>query len=168
MKAFALMLVLWTCGTAAAFDSELWLAKREIFTREAERLQAAFTNCQAQAEQPAEGVNVPIETFENGSVKLSVAARKAQLFLDSGLIWAEGALVRKFEEDGSESARIEAERCLVDRTTKCGWIEGAGKIVFGKTVFTGADIFFSAPEGYVLSRRKTAIETTDLKFGGAL
>jgi len=168
MKFLALALAVLTGFAALAFDAQSWLGKREVFTREAERLQAAYTNCQAKVSEPAEGVNVQIETFEDGSVKMVVSARKAQIFLDSDLIWAEGALVRKFDEEGQEAARIEAEHCLVDRSTKNGWIEGPGRLVFGKTVFTGADVFFSAPEGYVISRRQTAIETTDLKFGGAL
>lgn len=168
MKRLLLVPVLAAALAASAFDSRLWLGKREVLTREAERLHAAYTNCLAKVDQPAEGVNVPLETYENGSVKLSVAARKAQVFLDSGLIWAEGVVIRKLDEDGSELSRIEAERCVVDRATKSGWVEGVGRIIHGKTTFTGEGIYFSSPEGYVISRRKTVIETTDLKFGGAL
>ena len=94
-RALALLLLLsvpcfLTPVPSLAFNSEEWLGKRELFAREAERLRAAYTNCVARLETPAEDVTIPVETFEDGSVKVMIFAKKAQYFLDKGLVWAEG------------------------------------------------------------------------------
>ena len=149
-----------------AFNSAEWLEKREILTREAERLQAAYTNCVAHLQTPAEDVTVPVETFEDGSVKVVVAAKKAQYFLQSGLVWAEDVVVRKFKKDGSLDARIDAKNCVVDRLAKSGWAEGPATVTHGKTTFRGKGVFFSSPESYVKVFERSDIESKDLKFGG--
>ena len=149
-----------------AFDSAEWLGKRELLTREAERLMAAYTNCVATLQVPAEDVTVPVEVFEDGSLKTVVSARRAQYFLESGLVWAEGVTIRKFKSDGSVDGVIEAEHCVVDRNSKSGWAEGAAKVTHGETVFTGKGIYFSSPESYVKVFADSHIDSKDLKFGG--
>jgi len=149
-----------------AFVSSEWLGKREMLSREAERLQAAYTNCAARATDPAEGVAVPLETNPDGSVRLSIEAKKAQFFIDEGLVWAEGVSIRKTGEKGEEVSRIDAEKCVFDRNTKSGWAEGAMKLVYGKTVFSGRGVYFSSPEDYVMSFSDSSIESQDLKFAG--
>ena len=153
---------------AFAFDSEEWLGKRELFAREAERLQAAYTNCVANLETPAEDVTIPVETFDDGSVKVMIFAKKAQYFLDKGLVWAEDVTVRRFKADGRLEARIEAKNCVVDRFSKSGWAEGPAMVVHGKTTFRGTGVYFSSPEGYVKVFERTDVDSQDLKFGGAL
>ena len=157
-----------TCASlgALAFDSVEWHGKRELFAREAERLMAAYTNCVAQLQTPAEDVTVPVETFDDGSVKLMVYAKKAQYFLDSGLVWAEDVVVRKFKSDGTLDARIDAKSCLVDRFAKSGWAQGPATVVHGKTTFRGNGVYFSSPEAYVKVFSGSEIESKDLKFGG--
>ena len=154
--------------SSLAFNSEEWLGKRELFAREAERLQAAYTNCVAHLEMPAENVTVPVETFDDGSVKVMIFAKKAQYFLDSGLVWAEDVTVRRFRPDGRLEARIEAKSCVVDRFSKSGWAEGPATVVHDQTTFRGRGVYFSSSEGYVKVFEQTDVDSQDLKFGGAL
>jgi len=149
-----------------AFDSAEWLGKRELFAREAERLRGVYSNCVARLETPAEDVTVPVETHDDGSVKVLVSAKKAQYFLDSGLVWAEDVVVRKFKPDGSEDGRIEAKNCVIDRMSKNGWAEGLATVTHGKTTFRGVGVYFSSAESYVKVFESSDIDSKDLKFGG--
>ena len=151
-----------------AFNSEEWLGKRELFAREAERLRNAYTNCVANLQTPADDVTIPVETFDDGSVKVMIFAKKAQYFLDKGLVWAEGVTVRRFKSDGTLEAKIEAKNCVVDRFSKSGWAEGQASVVHGKTTFRGKGVYFSSPEAYVKVFEGADVDSQDLKFGGAL
>lgn len=165
------LLSLLTCSSlmplsSFAFNSEEWLGKRELLAREAERLRAAYSNCVARLETPAENVTVPVETFDDGSVKVVIFAEKAQYFLDSGLVWAAGVTVKKFKKDGTLDGRIDASNCVVDRFSKSGWAEGPATVVHGKTTFKGRGVYFSSPESYVKVVEEAEIDSKDLKFGG--
>jgi len=166
VRVLATALVLLTATEALAFDSAEWLGKRELFAREAERLRGVYSNCVARLETPAENVSLPVETHEDGAVKVLVSAKKAQYFLDTGLVWAEDVVIRKFRKDGSEDGRIEAKNCVVDRVSKNGWAEGPASVTHGKTVFRGEGVYFSSPESYVKVFDRSDIESKDLKFGG--
>ena len=154
-------------SAAFAFDSEAWMQKRADLTNEVARLQAEYAKCAAAVQAPAEDVTVPIETFPDGSVKISVHAEKAQYFLDTGLVWAEGVTLRKFKKDGSLDMTLEAANCIVDRETKSGWAEGAATLTQGESVFRGKGIYFSSPEGYVRVTQDSDLDSKDLKTGGA-
>ena len=166
MRTFASVLCLAAAFPAQAFDSAEWHGKRELLLREAERLQAAYSNCLASVHEPAESVTVPVETFDDGSVKAVVSARKARFFLKEGLIWAEGVVIKRFAQDGSEESRIDAASCVVDRATRSGWAEGPARVRHGKTTFSGSGVYFSSPESYVRVFKGSVIESSDLSFGG--
>ena len=151
-----------------AFSMADWTGRREMLTREAERLQVAYSNCVAQAMEPAEGIVVPVETHPDGAVKLSIAAKRAKMFIKEGLVWAEGVVIRKLDENGAEDSRIEASSCVFDRNTKSGWVSGTTRMTRGKTVFSGRDVYFSSPEDYLMSFGGSSISSEDLKFGGGL
>ena len=98
-------------GSAWAFSSEEWLGKRELFAREAERLRAAYTNCVAHLATPADEVTIPVETFDDGSVKVMIFAKKAQYFLDKGLVWAEDVTIPvEMFDDGSVKVMVFAKK----------------------------------------------------------
>ena len=162
----ALLLLLPLAPSLRAFDSAGWLGKRELLAREGERLRVAYSNCVSRLETPAEDVSVPVETYPDGSVKVIVFARKAQYFLEEGLVWAEGVTVRRFRNDGTVDGLIEAKSCVVDRFSKCGWAEGPATVVHGKATFKGEGVFFSSPESYVRVCSKVDVVAKDLKFGG--
>ena len=167
MRTFAsIAICILAAGAANAFDSAEWLGKRELLLREAERLRAVYSNCLAKAKAPAEDVTMPMETFEDGSVKSIVAAKKAQFFQKEGTIWAEGVVITKFAHDGSREVCIEAERCVVDRFTKSGWAEGRASFVQGGTRFGGENVYFSSPESYVHVSAESSFETSDAGAGG--
>ncbi len=154
------------CG-ARGFDSGAWLTKRAMFDREAERLQAAYTNCVANLRTPAENVTVPIEHYPDGAVKASVTARKAQFFLDEGLVWCEGVCVRECGPDGrTERGRVEAESCVIDRETRSGWADGRARATYGRTTVEGRGIYFSFEEEFVKITSEVEITSRDLKFEG--
>lgn len=155
--------VLVAATASAAFDYDGWLTKREILSREAERLREAYSNCLARVEQPSENVKIPIETFADGSVKTFLTAAKVKLFLDTEFIWAEQVEARHFQEKGSAASRIEAVNCVVDRQTKSGWTEGAARLTHESTTCDGEGVYFSSPEGFVLITRKARVVAKDLK-----
>ena len=152
----------------AAFDSTAWFAKREMMRREAERLCDAYRKCAASSLDAADGVVVPLETHPDGSVKLSVSAGRARFFIREGLVWAEDVVIRKIDDTGAETVRIEAGRCVIDRTTRGGWADGPMRMTLGKTVFSGENVFFAPSEGYVMASTNSAVVSADLKFGGLL
>ncbi len=166
MRRFIELGLLLTAFGAQAFDSQAWLAKHGRMTAEALRLREAYSNCAARVTTPADEVTVPIESFDDGSVKTIVHAKRAQYFLDSGLVWAEDVTVRKFKRDGSQDAMITTGHCLVDRVSKCGWAEGPSTVVHGKTTFTGNGVFFSATDWYVKVLQDSRVVSKDLKLGG--
>ena len=147
-----------------AFNSEEWLGKRELFAREAERLRAAYSNCVAHLETPAEDIALPVETFADGSIKTRIEAKKAQYFLDKGLVWGEGVKVRRFRADGTQEACIDATSCVVDRESRSGWAEGSASATHEKTTFRGDGIYFSVPDSYVKVLAASDVESVDLKF----
>ena len=168
---FALVLLLsfvFRFFNALAFDSAEWHGKRELFAREAERLMAAYTNCAARVENPAENVTIPVETYEDGSVKVLVKAVKAQYFLKEGLVWAEGVEVKRLAKGGAVETCLEAKNCVVDRNSKSGWAEGAARVTQNKTTFVGKGVYFSASDSYVKVLGGVVVESADLKFGEAL
>ena len=148
MRFIAIVVVL-AALCAQAFDLSSWRAQRDLHVREAARLREAYSNCLQRLERPAEDVTVPVETHSDGSVRLVVQAKRAQFFLDSGLVWAENVVVRKFGPGGALDARIDARSCVIDRFTKSGWAEGAARVQQGKTSFAGRNVYFSSPESYV-------------------
>ena len=157
MKGFVTVLAVVVATGALAFDSEAWFQAREAHLAETERLRAAYSNCVARLETPAENVTIPIETFEDGSVKSVAYAKRAMYFLDSGLVWAEGIDVKKLKRDGSLDTHVEAERCVIDRLSKSGWAEGPAKVTHGKTTVSGEGVYFSSAEGYVRVLRRAKV-----------
>lgn len=151
---------------AKGFDSAAWLEKREVFSREAERLRAAYSNCTMQVQEAAEGVMLPVETYPNGAVKTSLAAKRVQFFLDKGLVWAEGVCLKRFSADGKLDLQVDAAACLVDRSTKSGWAEGAVKMTYGATTVSGEGTYFSSPENYISIWQKTSLTSSEVSGKG--
>jgi len=151
---------------AQAFDHSAWSAQRDLHLREAERLRAAYSNCLQRLDHPAEDVMVPVETHPNGAVRLVVSARRAQFFLDDGLVWAENVVVRKLAPDGAVETRVDARSCVVDRFTKSGWAEGAARVQQDKTEIAGRNVYFSSPESYVRVFDGAELKTEGAKKAG--
>ena len=153
-------------GAFAAFNSADWHGKRELFAREAERMAAVYSNCVRQVNAPAENVTVPVETYEDGSVKVLVSAEKAQYFLKEGLVWGEGVTVRQLGRDGKEEGRIDARNCVIDKNARSGWVEGPARVRQGKLECRGRNVDFAAAESGVRVFEQSEVESADLKFGG--
>ena len=163
MRKFLIALVMAPLA-AFAFKSEDWLAKREILSREAERLQVAYTSCVARIDEPATDVTLPIERHPDGSVKASITAKKAQAFLDVGMVWGTDVVVSQFATNGVVEARVEADNCVIDRTTKSGWVEGHAKAFYLGNEVEGDGIYFSFEEEFVIIYANTKIRVKDQKF----
>lgn len=149
-------------------SAQEWMDKRERLEKDAERLQIAYTNCIARLTIPSEDMIIPIETFPDGSVKLVIEAKYANLFDNQTLVWARDVVVRKLDEDGNEKTRLEAVECLVDRFTKSGWAQGSGKVTQGTNVFSGRNFYFSSPESFVTSYEDSTMDAKEIKSGGLL
>lgn len=130
--------------------------------KEAQRLRAAYSNCVARLQEPAEDVTIPVDTYPDGSVRFVVSAKKAQFFLDTGMVWAENVVAKKFDEKGVLDTRIDARACVVDRYTKSGWAEGPARVRQGPTVLSGSDVYFSSAESYVRVFRSTDLMSADV------
>lgn len=153
-------------AATTSFDAEAWLSKREILTREAERLRGAYSNCLARVDHPSENVKVPIETFPDGAIKSMLTASRVLLFLDLDFIWADHVVIEQLSEKGAKPAHLEAAFGVVDRQTKSGWAEGPARLEYETTTCTGEDVYFSSPEGFVSIYRDTRIVAKDLRLSG--
>lgn len=151
-------------AATAAFDFDGWMAKREILSREAERLQSAYSNCLARIDRPSENVKIPIETFADGSIKTLLTAAKVKIFLDSEFVWGEDVEVRHQQNRESGASCIVAANCLVDRQTKSGWADGAARLTHESTTCDGEGVYFSSPEGFVSISRNARIVSKNLKL----
>ena len=165
-KTLPALALLFVAATASAFDSEAWLARRAQMAREALELRAAYSNCVARLTVPAEDLTVPVEHFPDGSVKVAIRAKRAQFFLDTGLVWGEGVIVREFDADGEVVSSLSASSCVVDRNRKSGWAEGAAKATHGKTTVEGVGIYFSFPEEFVKISSDVVIRSEEMKLKG--
>lgn len=168
VKYLATSLLFLLSAEALAFDSSAWLKRRQQFTLEAERLRAAYSNVVARVTDPAEDLFIPVEEHADGSVKTGLSAKRAQILIDEGLVWAQGVVLRQCDEQGRETLRIESEGLIFDRKAKRGWSEGPAKVTRGKTSFSGENVFFASDEEYVLSLKSSCFDSKDLKMGGAL
>ena len=164
---FLLFAILSLAWEASAFDVASWRARRAAFSDEAREMRVAYSNVASRVSESAERVNVPIETHADGSVKLLVTAERAQFLLKEDLVWAADVVVSQFDETACEILRIEADRLLFSRENHHGWAEGRAKVTYGKSVFTGENVFFSTDDEYVLSLDASAFETRELPQSAA-
>lgn len=146
-----------------AFDSAEWLAHKEVLMREAERLQGAYTSFSKEVKNPAEDVLVPVETYPNGSVKTLVTAARAQFFAKEGIVWAKDVLAKDFNEKGINKSSLFAENCVVDRSTKSGWVEGRAKACHGATEVSGSKVYVSFAENFVMIFSDAELFSRDVK-----
>ena len=163
-RLLSLFLAVFVPAFAIAFNSDDWLGKRELLSREAERLQAAYTSCVARLETPAENVTIPLENHPDGSVKSVISASSAQLFLDTGFVWGTNVVVRQMTTNGVVEAEVTADSCVVDRQMKSGWAEGHAKAVYQANEVEGDGIYFSFPEEFVTIYANTQIRAKDQRI----
>lgn len=166
MRTLAYMLTFLAASAAFAGGGDDLAARLESFARDRVRLQAAYTNCLARLDRPAEGVVVPVESHPDGSVKVDATADRAQVFEKEGLVWCGGVTVREYDPDGTVKMELSADSCVVDRGTKSGWLEGYASGTYGKTRMEGRGIYFSFREEFVKIYSDVAVTSTDIKFEG--
>lgn len=167
MRSLLVVLVLVAGSAVQAFDSEAWLRRRADFAAAAERMTAAYEKCAAAVDAPAENLLIPVESWPDGSVKTSVAASAAQLFLAEGLVWGRGVTVRRFREDGSEDGTIRAEDCVIDRNRRAGWTKGLATFAFGgETTVSGRGVYFDLGERYLSIASETTVVRGDDRLTG--
>ena len=163
MRGSAYRALLWTvvmlAAGAGAFSSESWLAKRSDDS-DMLRLRAAFAECAKKAVAPAENVSVVLESYPDGTVKSRITAERATIFPDSSYIWAENVHLEQFDATGTNrTAKLEAENCLVDRSTKTGWVDGNANMVYGDATVKGRGIYFSMTSEFIKIFSQSEIRT---------
>jgi lipopolysaccharide transport protein LptA len=146
-----------------AFNSTEWLAHKQVLMREAERLQGAYSSFSSKVKTPAEDVLVPVDTFSNGSVKTLVTASRAQFFPSEGFVWAKDVLAKDFSEKGVNKSSLSAESCIVDRSTKSGWVQGKAKACHGETEVSGSQVYVSFAENFVMIYSDAQLVSRDVK-----
>lgn len=162
MKRFVKIAAVFAAFAAQAFDSAEWLGQRALLDIEAARLKKAYAKYSVAATSPAETIAFPIESYPDGSVKTSISAKSAQIFVKEGFLWGEGVVIRQFKRDGSVEAKIEADNCIVDRSTRSGWVNGHAHAEFrDEAVLDGDKVYFSVYEEYL-----KIFENTVLKADG--
>ncbi len=157
-----LVLSLFLAHVAWAFDAESYRARRDTFTAAAEEMRQTFESVRPRVSEVAQEVSVPLETHEDGSVKLSIAAEKAQFFMEDDLVWAQGVVIRQFDEKGVETRRVEAAELVFVRASRRGWAQGAAKVSSGGNVFSGEDVFFSTDDDYILSFKSSSLHAASV------
>lgn len=141
-----------------AFSSAKWLAERGDDS-DTLRLRAAYAECVKKIESPAQDVTLPLETFPDGTVKSRLTAARAHMFMDSPFVWGEQIRVEQYAPDGKLTASLEAENCVVDRSTKSGWVEGRAKMTYGESSIQGRGIYFSLPREFIKIFSESVIRT---------
>lgn len=150
---------------AMAFDSTAWFEKKRLHEQEIGRLKAAYDECRKKVLEPAENVTVPVEVFEDGSVRTLIKADKAHFFLATGMIWGKGVKVIQYKKDRSVEFEITADTCVVDRHSRNGWAPDNAWGRYGGTEISGKGVYFSAHENYVRISESSKIVSSDVKFG---
>ena len=149
---------------AWAFSSEKWLAERSDDS-DMLRLRAAFAECAKKAVAPAENVSMVLESYPDGKVKSRITAARANIFPDSGFVWAEKIRLEQFDESGTnKTASLDAENCLVDRNSKTGWVDGNANMTYGDSVVKGRGIYFSLTREFIKIFSQSEIRTKGAKI----
>lgn len=164
----AVSAALMATAAAAAFDPDSWLERRELLTREAERLEKLYAKCASKAGDPAEKVSLPVDGHPNGAVKTLITADKAQFFQSDNAIWADGVAAHEYDAARKELSRLEAESLVVDRETKSGWIEGKARAIHGQTLVKGSRVYVSFAEDYVMITSNALVRSRDFGRRGAI
>ncbi len=141
-------------------------AKIESFSADEKRLQGEYSKCLEKVKNPSQGIVVPIESHPDGSVKVDIAAGKAQFFDKEALVWCADVVVREYNPAGDVKMELVAESCLLDRTSRSGWLEGQACAKYGKTSISGCGIYFSFPDEFVKISSKVLVESSEIKFQG--
>ncbi len=79
-----------------------------------------------EAKLPIRGLRLPLELFEDGSVKMLFSAAQARVPEGRGEVHATGALVESFNADGGLAMVMEADRCWFNRMT--GRVDSDGPV----------------------------------------
>lgn len=153
----------------ARFDSAAWTA-RCADTNAQTRLRTAFADCAARATSPAADLVFPIEMHADGTVKSRISAEKAQLFPETGFIWASGVTIERFDEKGRSDGVIRAAGCVVDRNNLDAWIEGDATAEYGDVKLEGEGVYLSLKDEFVqvVSAAKIEVKRVHVDFGRML
>ena len=153
----------------AKFDSAAWNAKCADET-EVNRLKAEYAKCLAQTNSAADNIELPIEQYPNGKIKSGIKAERAQIFVDTGIVWGEGITVLQYDENGKVSGSLKAENCVVDRDRATGWAPGKATATMGDVTISGRGIYFSFKEEFVkiTADAEIRVKSVHVDFGRLL
>jgi len=163
-RVFVTVACVLTSAAVLAFSSERWLAERSDDS-DMLRLRAAFAECAGKVVAPAENVSMVIDAYPDGKVKSRITAARANIFPDSGYVWAEKIRLEQFDATGTNmTASLDAENCLLDRTTKTGWVDGNADMTYGDFFVKGRGIYFSLKREFVKIFSQSEIRAKGGKF----
>lgn len=86
--------------------------------------------------EPLQGLRVPLDYYEDGTLKHELIAKEARALVD-GSIDAEGVEFRLFTPEGKEEVTIRAAQATVDRAGRKGHSERPVSLMREKLLLTG-------------------------------
>lgn len=108
------------------------------------------------AQEPIEGLRLPLEFYPDGTLKTELFARRATVRPDM-TIAASGIVFRVFATNGTVDLTITAEDAECSRETQTGWSEKAVSIRQGDMLLTGEGFKWNGADGTLRILRKARV-----------
>ncbi len=118
-----------------------------------------FDNALAEMKTPVENLVLPLDYHDNGRVRATIRAEKAQMLAD-GILIAEKIKLEMFRDNGSVEGSLTADSCIYDRTRKLGYSPGKAFMVRDSDSLSGRKLYFSTEEQYVKIMAECEVRTS--------
>ncbi len=121
------------------------------------------------AQEPIEGLRVPLEYYPDGTLRTELSARRATVSPDA-TIAASGIVFRVFSTNGTVDVTITAEDAECSRERQAGWSETAVSMRQGDMLLTGEGFRWNGASGTlrVLRQARVSFPSEMIKMEGIL
>ncbi len=121
------------------------------------------------AQEPIEGLRVPLEYYPDGTLRTELFARRATVSPDS-TIAASGIVFRVFFTNGTVDVTITAEDAECSRERQAGWSKTAVSMRQGEMLLTGEGFKWNGVSGtlQILRQARVSFPSEMIKMEGIL
>lgn len=121
------------------------------------------------AQEPIEGLRVPLEYYPDGTLRTELSARRATVGTDA-TIAASGIVFRVFSTNGTEDVAIMAEDAECSRERQSGWSSNAVSMRQGGMLVTGKGFEWDGTNGTlrILQQARVSFPSGMIKTEGVL
>ncbi len=121
------------------------------------------------AQEPIEGLRVPLEYYPDGTLRTELSARRATVSADA-TIAASGIVFRVFSTNGTVDVTITAEDAKCSRERQSGWSETAVSMRQGEMLLTGEGFKWDGTSGtiQILRQARVSFPAEMIKMKGVL